>query len=230
MMDEDIEPQDSIEALQESGRKLREMLWRREAKRKAALRDERGRFRKVYSHNRYIRSIALTVEPIGKRGAELWITYSNMRETWLRMQDDPFMREHCNPDALNGYVAFPKRHAPKLPVTVRDLVQYIPVHGGVTWACKDSLATVYGFDTGHAGSEKLPIADQDWIKYQCYVLYHGLEVAEQLWPAFRRERDVHKRAEMAQKLIDIEPAADGPLHKRLGFTALITTFFGGEVG
>jgi hypothetical protein len=177
------------------------------------------------SRNRLIREAAIVCEPIGKRGAELWITYTPGREDFLRMREyHPELVlaiSTCDPDALNGYVAFPKRHAPRLPMTTGDLVQYIPVHGGVTYACKDCIAAVWGFDTMHGGSEKVERTDRDWARYQCHILHHGLEIAEEMWPEFRRERDLQKRAAMAQALFDIDPAASGGLKERLGFEALI---------
>jgi hypothetical protein len=180
------------------------------------------------SNNRYIRDRALICEPIGRRGAELWITYSPLREGALQMREHPELAAFTfiDPDALNGYVAFPKRHPPRLPISTGHLVQYIPVHGGVTYATKDAFAAVWGFDTHHAGSEEVPRADPDWVKYQCHILYHGLEVAAKLWPRFRREQNQNKRAEMAQGLFDIDVAASGSLKDRIGFEALLSLLAG----
>jgi hypothetical protein len=182
------------------------------------------------NRNRSIRDAAVVREPIGRGNAELWITYTPGREEFVRLRERcpelVLAISTCDPDALNGYVAFDKRHAPRLPMTTGDLVQYIPVHGGVTYACKDSIAAVWGFDTMHGGSEKVPRTDRDWMRYQCHILHHGLEIAEDLWPKFRRERNQVKRAEMAQGLFDIDPAASGDLKERLGFEALISLLCG----
>jgi hypothetical protein len=215
--------------------RMRAMEVERERERK------RGRFHPATgkllpreSRNRSIHDRAFVREPLGlRKDAELWITYNPWREDRLRM-----LEEHpelvwtigfCDPDALNGYVAWPKRHGPRLPMKTGGLVQYIPVHGGVTYAVKDSFATVWGFDTMHAGSQDVERTNPDWIRYECALLHHGLQVAEGLWPKFRRERDVQKRAEMAQALLDIEPAASGGLGDRLGFTALFN-LLGGKIG
>jgi hypothetical protein len=179
--------------------------------------------------NRAIRNAALIREPIGRRGAEVWITYSPLRASTLALLEhypEFAAISSSDPDSLNGYVAFPKRHAPRLPISTGHLVQYIPVHGGVTYATKDSIAAVWGFDTHHAGSENVPRTDPDWVKYQCHILYHGLEVAAKLWPRFRREQNQSKRAEMAQGLFDIDVAASGSLKDRIGFEALLSLLAG----
>jgi hypothetical protein len=163
---------------------------------------------------------------------ELWITYSGMRESALRIrQEHPELQytiATLDPGALNGYVAFPKRHAPRLPVNYEGLVQYIPVHGGCTYAVKDSFAAVWGFDTNHANSEKIPRTDPNYIRYLCHVLYEGLQAAEKLWPKFRREPDLRKRAEMANAVYSIDIAASGTVVDRLGVSALLS-LMGGRI-
>ena len=86
---------------------------------------------------------------------------------FLRMRQDPALENTeawLDPEALNGYVAFPKRHAPRLPVNYQNLVQYMPIHGGVTYVRKDSYAAVWGFDTMHLDSAALPRTDCDWMR------------------------------------------------------------------
>jgi hypothetical protein len=188
-----------------------------------------GRLLPKDSRNRLISDDALAREPIGKHGAELWITYTPGREEFLRVRrlypELDSTLKFCDPDALNGYVAFPKRHAPRLPMDIGNIVQYIPVHGGVSYAHKDATAAVWGFDTMHAGSEDVPRTDRDWMRHQCHILHHGLEIAAGLWPEFRRAGQA-RRIEMAQGLFDIDPAAEGGLDKRLGFQALVNLMCG----
>jgi hypothetical protein len=210
---------------------MRVMEARREKERKLRrLNPATGKLLPRESRNRWIHDQAFVREPLGRGDAELWITYTPRREDHIRMREEhPELFQTiglCDPDALNGYVAWPKRHGPKLPMETGGIIQYIPVHGGVTYALKDSFATVWGFDTMHAGSPGVERTNSDWIRFQCHLLHHGLQVAEGLWPKFRRERDVHKRAEMAQALFDIEPAASGGLGDRLGFTALLNLLTG----
>jgi hypothetical protein len=134
-----------------------------------------------------------------------------------------FSKTVCDADALNGYVAFPKRRAPHIPPGTGSLTSYIPVHGGVTYASKDSFAAVWGFDTMHSGSEHEPRGDKDWILANCVILYRGLLLAAKLWPEFRRAgRD--RRMVLAQQLLDLIP--EQPLMEKLGFEALINLMCG----
>jgi hypothetical protein len=224
----------ATDGLEEATERLRRMQARHEAERKAARFRPNGKFRRVESWNADIVKEALAREPIpGGNGAEFWITYSGMRESWLRLRESqiagqlPETMKFGDPDALNGYVAFPKRRAPKLPHGTGNIVQYMPVHGGITLARKDSYMAVWGFDTMHCDSEKQPRTDQDWIRANCWVLYRGLVLAEKLWPEFRRAPQ-HRRAELAQQLLDL--IEEQPLMEKLGFEAMIGTFFGGRVG
>lgn len=208
---------------------LRELFLRREARRKAARFDPAtGKLRRRVSRNRLIRDESHIREPIGRDGAELWICYTPTREEALRICEHEELRgiSLFDPEALNGYVAFPKRHAPALPITTGGIAKFIPVHGGITYAVKDSFAAVWGFDTMHASSENVPRTDPEWIRYQCAVLHHGLQVAADLWPKFRREQNPSKLATMAQALFDIDEAASGGFRDRLGFEALLSLLTG----
>jgi hypothetical protein len=211
---------------------LRRMLERQKAARRGARRFPNGKLRPKTSRNKTIAEKALVCELIpGGHGAEIWVGYTGMRESWLRLRQDerymalmPNMMETSDPDALNGYVAYPKRHAPRLPHNeIGDIVQYIPVHGGVTYAHKDSFMAVWGFDTIHAGSEKQPRTDRDWIKANCWILYRGLMLAEKLWPEFRRGSQ-ERRVKIADELLAL--IEEQPLIEKLGFEALISTLMG----
>jgi hypothetical protein len=192
-----------------------------------------GKLVPAESRNRWIHDRTLIREPLGNGPAELWITYTPGREDHLRLREEhpelALTISFCDPDALNGYVAFPKRHKPNLPMGTGGLTQYIPVHGGVTYSVKDSFAAVWGFDTMHAGSPDVERTKPEWIRYQCHILHHGLQIAGDLWPRFHREPHVGRRAEMAQALFDIDEAASGGLQDRLGFEALIN-LLGGKIG
>jgi hypothetical protein len=209
--------------------------YEREVERKASLTDINGRFLPVHSRNRFIAEKAVEREAIrdhrGKFIAEIWIAYTPLREEFLKLRSNPeftYAGLLGDPDALNGYVAFPKRRAPRIPRNdVGNLVQYIPVHGGVTYARKDAYAAVWGFDTCHYDSHRQPITDRDWIRNECLILLMGLQIADKMWPEFRRASQT-RRAGLAQMLIDIVPGGD--LRDKLGFTALVNTIFGGKVG
>jgi hypothetical protein len=220
----------SADELNRATAKLNRMMERREAERRAARFRPDGKLRPAESRNRHIAGEALVREPIPDGyGAEFWITYTGMRESWLELRTSPIIAKLPeamklgDPDALNGYVAFPKRHAPRLPAGTGNIVQYIPVHGGVTWARKDSFMAVWGFDTMHHRSEHEPRTNQDWIRAHCWILYRGLMLAEQLWPEFRRASQ-SRRAELAQQLLDL--VEEQSLGDKLGFEGMISTLFG----
>lgn len=219
--------------LNQATAKLNSMMQRREAERRAARFRPDGKLRPAASSNRQIADEALVREPIPDgHGAEFWITYTGMRESWLQLRASPIIAalpqtmKLGDPDALNGYVAFPKRHAPRLPAGIGHIVQYIPVHGGVTWMRKDSFMAVWGFDTMHYESELQPRTDQDWIRANCWILYHGLMLAEKIWPEFRRASQ-SRRAELAQQLLDL--VAEQSLLDKLGFQGL-TSLLCGRIG
>src|SRR5215831_15651409 len=95
------------EAVNAAGLKLKRALWNLEARRKAARFRPDGKLKPALSDNRHIHDQALIREPIGDKGAELWITYSGSRKEALRMRDDPALREMLpytfeliDPDAL----------------------------------------------------------------------------------------------------------------------------------
>lgn len=126
--------------------------------------------------------------------------------------------------ALNGYVAFNKRHS---PVTVRrreatdGILAYVPVHGGITSVNKDQTASVFGFDTCHYYSKHFPITDKSWIQWQCKVLHEGLVIAGKIEKDYLRARGNNKRcAEILQPLRDLMP------EEELGFGAMINLLSG----
>lgn len=224
------ETAESLARLEDIGLEMFRTQQRLAKQRRDARRPDGRRYVKKPSHNAFIREAAHIHEPLqeAKRPAELWISYSPLRAEALRIREMPELKiaaSIMDPDALNGYVWFPKRHAPALPVDTHGIVKYIPVHGGVTYACKDATGVVYGFDTGHFNSEKLPRTDPDWMRYQCHVLYMGLEVAAELWPEYRRA-GFERRKELASKVFEVDEAASGTVPDRLGFEALLSLLCG----
>jgi hypothetical protein len=204
--------------------KLKQLMWNREARARAARRSK-GRLLKQYSHNQHLGSLAIHRQPAPTDpNVEFWALYSPMREEALRMQKDPRISHLFNPNALNGYVVFLKRHAPSIPSGMNNIVQYIPVHGGITYARKDSYAAVWGFDTAHCNSNDYPIDKIEWIMNECNNLLLGLLLAEKLWPEFKQATN-ERKAQIADELLNItDPGA--PLTDKLGFNALLNTLFG----
>jgi hypothetical protein len=227
-MDEEL--QESISEIERLSRNLRWRKQAREAEQKRLRRPE-GKYVPAGSRNRVIAEKAILRQPVpNDKHVEFWVTYGGLRDEYLRLRADPRMSEFfdrtCDPDAMNGYVAFSKRHAPRVAGGTGNLVQYIPVHGGVTYAEKDSYAAVWGFDTQHYRSESEPRSDPAWIIANCWILYRGLKLGEQLWPEFRRaNRD--RRGELAQQLLDL--TQETPVFDKLGFEAIVN-LIAGKVG
>jgi hypothetical protein len=186
-------------------------MWRSQNRLKAAVSlarhensDPHRRYVRRISRNAHLKSKAIYVERFEE--AEIWICYTGGRADALKIRSDKALMkslasELMDPDALCGYVAFPKRHAPR---SVDDLYEYIPVHGGVTYQVKDQTAAVWGFDTLHHNSHQYPRTDQDWIRKQCIVLYKGLKHVADIsheWVKANR----HRRIELAIGITQIVP-------------------------
>jgi hypothetical protein len=104
----------------------------------------------------------------------------------------------------NGYILFAERPV-KEPV-YHGILTYVPVHGGITYAEQDELGMVYGFDTRHCDSGSYPIRDTTWIKEQCEIMLKGILLATTLEDEYLlAEGDNEKRAEICQKVADIQP-------------------------
>lgn len=211
-------------------RKLQEI----ELRRRAARRPDGKRYIPRKSRNAAIRDESIVREPIPEShgAAELWICYTPGRKEFLRLRERmrhdeqlakalAITQELCDPDALNGYVAFNKRRAPSLPKEC-PLVDFVPVHGGVTYTVKDAIAAVWGFDTLHVNSEKLPRTDQVWIKTQCLVLYEHLMLCDKYWPEYRRASQ-KRRLQILRDVFGEERGVD-----ELGISGLLG-LMGGDV-
>jgi hypothetical protein len=189
---------------------------------------------KVLRRNEYIKSQAVETGEIAP-GVEYWIVESPLGEEYEKLKqaeaegrlppgycENSFFKDMAG--ALNGYVAFPKRRAPLRTYRDNDgLIEYIPVHGGVSYYRKDATACVFGFDTGHFNSRFMPIRDKAWIKWQCKVLYEGVLKAAAIEDQYRRASSNDARAEILQPLVDLIP------EEELGTGALIRIMFGGKL-
>lgn len=127
------------------------------------------------NHAAYLRSLAIEIGELA-HGVEYWIIPNAMSEECGRLRlaekDGKLPVGYCErlktimdmEGALNGYVAFNKRHSP-LPVRDRGIgdgiLAYVPVHGGITYINKDQTACVFGFDTAHYNSECYPRTEQE---------------------------------------------------------------------
>ena len=152
--------------------------------------------------NAYIKSLAVKKGTISvdKKKYQYWIVPS------------PF------PGGYNGYVVFPKR-----PVKQREyegILNYVPVHGGITYANYDKLGMVYGFDTNHYNSDNFPKEDFKWIKQQCEIMIKGILKSSEVEKEYRKSKSNEEKAEYIQKVADINPTND------LGFGAMLNLLSG----
>lgn len=167
------------------------------------------------SHNAVLKALAIEKGELAP-GVEYWLVDNPMTAEWMRMQDReaagllpkgfceslPILQRMVA--GFNGYVAFPKRNAPLKARELTGLIEAIPVHGGVTYVCKDKTAAVYGFDTCHHNSEHVPRYDRTWMKWQCQVLYEGLLMARKIEDRYLKA-GLSERAELLQPLVDLVP-------------------------
>lgn len=120
-------------------------------------------------------------------GYEYWITsnpmYERMRESCPSIIPDEF-RDHILDifSGYNGYIVFPKR-----PVQEKDrdgIIQYVPVHGGITYAHESIDCMVYGFDTAHFNSHPDTKKSLAWIKAWIMIMLDGIKIAADLEDVF----------------------------------------------
>lgn len=110
---------------------------------------------------------------------------------------------------LNGYVIFPER--PVKEDGYSGIVTYVPVHGGITLAQESDHGFIYGFDTGHYGSELKPRMDPEWIKRQCAIMIKGLRMAAELEDDYLAAGgDNEKKSLICQDLLNLNPDEDLP--------------------
>lgn len=106
-------------------------------------------------------------------------------------------------EGLNGYAVFDKR--PTIEARYNGLLEYIPVHGGITFARDYDGVMVYGFDTAHSHSDEKPRYDVEWIKGQIAIMVRGLKLAAELEPQYLLAKTNEEKQPIVQKLIDLQP-------------------------
>lgn len=108
----------------------------------------------------------------------------------------------------NGYVVFPVK--PTVEPYYNGIVDYIPVHGGITYTRHDAFGSVYGFDTAHGYSAECPTRDKEWIRGQIDIMARGLLIAASIEEEYlKADGDNAKRAKLVQPILDLQP---GPLN------------------
>lgn len=104
---------------------------------------------------------------------------------------------------LNGYVLFPQR--PVRELGYGGILNYVPVHGGITYAEKEGRGMVYGFDTAHAHSESVTRHDPEWVRGQCQIMASGIMQAAKVEARYLRCISQQGKAKLAQTVLDINP-------------------------
>ena len=73
-----------------------------------------------------------------------------------------------------GYARFSER--PVKHSGCDGIMDYIPVHGGITFTNNDEAGYVYGFDCAHYNDENNPLThDLDWLKGQCHTMADAIK-------------------------------------------------------
>lgn len=119
---------------------------------------------------------------------------------------------------LNGYVRFEKR--PVRESGCDGILNYVPVHGGITYADEDENGMVYGFDTAHCNSDQYPLHDPSWIKDQIKVMLDGIKKASEVEETYLLATSNEEKAKLVDAVLSIAPDAE------LGFGATINLFSG----
>lgn len=101
---------------------------------------------------------------------------------------------HC------GYARFPEDPLPRTS-GYDGIAEYVPVHGGITYAeCEDG-EMVYGFDCAHAGDEHdARFQDVEWLLGECDSMARAIKVAAQFEARFEDADDADK-AEIGEEYL-----------------------------
>ncbi len=148
--------------------------------------------------NAYIKSGAVVIGRIQDR--EVWVVESPMMKKW-RAEDESYRRLlRRQLGGLNGYAVFPKGWLKE--GAYGGILAYVPVHWGITYNETSELGQVFGFDTGHADSEKFPREDPKWIQQQLTQMVIGLEKAHEVERSYLRCTTNKGKAKWAQMVLD----------------------------
>ena len=82
-----------------------------------------------------------------------------------------------------GYCTFP--HRPVREHGYNGFMEYVPVHGHITYAAVEQTGTTYGFDCAHAGDDEDPnCQDEQWVKVECERMAEAIKLAVVYEPAY----------------------------------------------
>lgn len=126
----------------------------------------------------------------------------------------------------NGYCRFKRK-----PVQERGyhgILDYVPVHGGITY-CEHKLGvSTYGFDTAHSGDDENPLCrNVEWVEYQCLVMARGIQIAAQFEKDYLRFKDNDCRAVVLSRYhARLDRLISTPFNLGNNFGAMINVLFG----
>jgi hypothetical protein len=125
---------------------------------------------------------------------------------------------------LCGYTAFEKTQIPAawLGNEGADALQYLDVHGGITYADADDDYAIFGFDCAHAGD-----ADRVEFSDHVFVLTLAKRMRQQM-EEYAKRIEEWRSADRAGRIRIIEEIR-GNSSEGLGFGALIDAIGGGRI-
>jgi len=175
------------------------------------------------SHNALIRSSAVEIGHICV--FEYWVVPKPTQlakelvgiEKVIDPNGAPYKHLMAISQGYNGYVLFPKR--PVREKGYHGILDYVPVHGGITYAEEDELGMVYGFDTSHYNSQDLPIKEPNWIKHQCAVMLNGVAVAAEVEKNYLRCKTNRGKSRHIEKVLAVQPEDEGNFDMNLNLLA-----------
>jgi len=126
-----------------------------------------------------------------KKAEEVW-QHDGLQFCFVRVESDIPKEmqsefKHMRFHHYNGYVRFPKR--PFRERGYDGIVQYVPVHGGITFAEEDlDGSMVYGFDTNHAGDEGRDdeLDNHVYLIRQCHLMGEAIRILRRYERRYKR--------------------------------------------
>jgi len=154
---------------------------------------------------------------------------SDAVETWSYKEATCYIVLHKELGHYCGYVRFKKNPFAKgTGCHYEGFRNYIPVHGGITYAKKDAKGYVYGFDCAHAGDEKRPeLKDIAWLKKHTEQFCDMLILAKPYEQHYRRLLSNKAKAKVISAYIErVENLVDIEKFEQIGFGAMINLLSG----
>lgn len=129
-------------------------------------------------------------------------------------------------EQFNGYCRFKRK-----PVYERGydgILNYVPVHGGITFALHQFGVSTYGFDTAHAGDDENPLCKNiEWVEHQALVMAESVRIAALYERDYLKFNDRYARAEVIDRYHrHVRRAIGQPFELMNNFGAMINAITG----